>query len=61
MEMFPVTYLSDHDSMEWTINAATPEEALDEAVSRKESAEGVYSVWDPQDVRGMPLLERVLN
>jgi hypothetical protein len=58
-EKFEVTLLTDDDSdISWKIAAETPEQALEEAMRLPDACAGIYSVWDPQDPNGMPLLER---
>ena len=58
METFEVTLLADSDeNSAWKFDASTPTEALSEAYRASNGACGVYSVWDPQDVNGMPLIE----
>ena len=58
METFEVTLLADSDeNSSWEFDASTPAEALTEAYRASSGACGVYSVWDPQVVNGMPLIE----
>jgi hypothetical protein len=58
METFEVTLLSDSDeNLSWTFDTSTPVEALSEAYRASSGASGVYSVWDPMDAHGMPLIE----
>lgn len=43
-----------------TVPAQTPEEALSGMQDLQGHRPGIYSVWDPDDPRGMPLLEATL-
>lgn len=62
MEIFEVTFLDDDDSeVAWCCEAATPEDALGAGRIHMESKHGTYSVWDPRDPHGMPLLERTVG
>lgn len=62
MEIFEVTFLGDDDSEATRrFEAATPEDALGAALIQMEIKQGTYSVWDPQDPHGMPLLERTVG
>ena len=57
-EKFEVTLLTSDDSdISWKIIAETPEQALEKAMRLPDACAGTYSVWDPQDPNGMPLLE----
>lgn len=55
-ETFEVT-LQSENGLAWQIEATHPDEALREAVRLASNAPGIYSVWDPQDPMGMPLVE----
>jgi len=58
IEEFEVTLLNDLDStISWSISADTPEQAIAFARKHPNSGTGIYSVWDPQDPNGMPLME----
>jgi hypothetical protein len=57
-EEFEVTLLTDDDfDISWKIIAESPEQALEKAMRLPNACAGTYSVWDPQDPNGMPLLE----
>lgn len=56
--VFPVTLLtSGNEDLSWHVSAATPSDALLEAINRSGLRSGIYSVWDPDDPFGMPLVE----
>lgn len=58
METFHVTLLGDDEvDLEWFITAVNPSVALAEALVASQGSPGIYSVWDPLDPHGMPLLE----
>lgn len=59
--MFEVTFLGEDDSeLTWIVEAETPETALKECSAKANRQHGTYSVWDPEDPHGMPLLERTI-
>jgi hypothetical protein len=61
METFHITLLDDYEeNLEWFITAANPSVALAEALVASQGSPGIYSVWDPQDPQGMPLLEETI-
>lgn len=61
-QSFPVTYLSEEGAVqEWEYPTPEPGEALDTAMAVNHNRPGVYSVWDPEDRFGMPLLERFID
>ena len=43
-----------------TVQAQTPEDALMGMQDLQRHRPGIYSVWDPDDQHGMPLLEETL-
>jgi hypothetical protein len=56
---FEVTLIGDDDTdQQGRITAASPEDALAEGFHMSQGQPGIYSVWDPSDLFGMPLLER---
>jgi hypothetical protein len=58
-EEFEVTLLTTADTtLSWKVFAETPEQALGIAMNFPDACAGIYSVWDPQDPNGMPLIER---
>lgn len=62
METFEVTLLCEDDSeFIWSVEALVPEEALTNCLERAVGKSGIYSVWDPEDPHGMPLLERTVG
>jgi hypothetical protein len=59
MPRFHVSVLRTDDSEStWEIPALDLEDALNRAIQTSGGASGIYSVWDPDDPMGMPLLER---
>jgi hypothetical protein len=61
VETFEVTHLADAQEDSWLVEATDPNDALEEAVRLASDAPGMYSVWDPQDPMGMPLVEREIS
>jgi thiamine biosynthesis lipoprotein ApbE len=62
MPIFDVTLLGPDDSEHsWRIHARDPEAALSAAIEASDRTSGIYSVWDPDDLVGMPLVERTLD
>ena len=62
MEMFEVTLHCDNDEeFTWIIEALIPEEALTNCLELAVGQSGIYSVWDPEDPHGMPLLEKTVG
>ena len=62
MPNFHVTHLGPDDSEDsWAIPSDDPEAALSAAIEAAGGTEGIYSVWDPEDPMGMPLLERTIK
>lgn len=59
--VFAVSVLdeSSHEHVE-KVHAQTPEEALKGMQDLQGYRPGIYSVWDPDDPHGMPLLEATL-
>lgn len=60
METFEVTLLADDLESSWQIPAQDPDEALEIAIAASAGV-GIYSVWDPLDPMGMPLVEREVD
>jgi hypothetical protein len=57
-EEFEVTLLTDLDTnLSWTVLADTPDQAMSLVRDYPDAVSGIYSVWDPQDPNGMPLME----
>lgn len=57
---FTVTFMDDTSETEWIVSAPNPEVALDQVLALS-GEPGIYSVWDPEDLFGMPVLERTID
>lgn len=58
IESFPVSIL-DESGREFlgTVMATSPEGAITGMRSQQSNRPGIYSVWNPEDPHGMPLVE----
>ena len=56
-ETFNVSFLNDTGERNWLLDAEDPDGALHQAMQLSDSAAGVYSVWDLNDLWGTPLVE----
>ena len=62
MPTFHVAHLGTNDSENsLNISAGDPEAALSAAIEAASRAGGIYSVWDPEDPMGMPLVGRTVE
>ena len=61
IELFSVSVIDESGSEHLdSVSAGTPEDALRRMQVAQGYRRGIYSVWNPDDPHGMPLLEETL-
>lgn len=58
---FEVTLVDLGEERSWRVDANNPSDALSAVLGLSGSRTGIYSVWDPQDPHGMPVVEQTIG